>query len=134
MSINNIAAAACLLLVICCFNLSRAVGYTGSDEDAKGAESSVEGTLRSRRLPGPHKITEAVSARDCRRDQLPRYLRDNAPTEPADFLMTTAYKYKPHNTRAFLSTFRRHNREARIIVVLAPDQVSSPAVKAWLYL
>ena len=119
-----------------CCNLSFAVSYGDADADLEGTAKSAVGTLHSRRPPAPHKITEAVSARDCRRDQLPRHLRETVPTEPMDFLMTTGYGYKPYNTRAFLSTFRRHNREARVVVLLAPDQVRPVAVAAdaWHFL
>ena len=119
------APAACILLLLCCFELSLGARHAGND-DAEGTALSAEGILSSRRSAAHHKITEAVSARDCNPDQLPRHLRDNASTEPSDFIVSVAFGYNPLQIRAFLTTFRRHNRDARIVVLVGPDQACSP--------
>ena len=72
-----------------------------------------------------HALTAAVSLRDCRHEQLPAYLQTGAAVaaKPADYLLTTAVGYKPYEMRAFLTTFRRHNQAARVVVLVAPEQV-----------
>ena len=118
------ALAAGILLLHCFVGRSCGKNFE-ADGEAEGI-AYAEQAPHSRRSPAPRKITEAVSVRDCGRDQLPRHLREDAPTKPADFMMTTGYGYKPYQTRAFLTTFRRHNRDARVLIFVSPENVRPP--------
>ena len=110
------------LELCCCLQLMLSV---------KGEELATEGHHREGKhhaqahTKAPHTLTAAVSLRDCKRKQLPEYLQAGAAdvAQPADYLLTTAVGYKPYEMRAFLTTFRRHNQAARVIVLVAPDQV-----------
>lgn len=68
---------------------------------------------------------QAVSMRDCRREQLPAHLLAGSAAggEPADYIFGAAVNYPPYNTRAFLTTLRQHNQAARVVLLVAPDQV-----------
>ena len=73
-----------------------------------------------------HALVEPVSHRDCPLQPL-RALQQAAGRAgpPVDVLIVAAFSYEPHTARAFLSTFRRHNQAARLILLVFPVQVPS---------
>ena len=99
----------------------------------KHAVDSSSGQLRARRggpQPAPAQDpfinTQAVSRQDCKREPQPPHLQlgsAKSAKKQVDYVFTTAVNYSPYQTRAFLKTFRKHNQEARIVVLVAPDQV-----------
>ncbi|KAK9834876.1 hypothetical protein WJX81_005701 [Elliptochloris bilobata] len=81
------------------------------------------GLAKSAPAADPFINTQAVSQQDCKLELLPPHLATaEGASKPADYVLTTAVGYTPYQTRAFLKTFRRHNQEARIVVLVAPDQ------------
>lgn len=76
---------------------------------------------------------QAVSRQDCKHELQPRHLHfgsARSAQEPVDCVFTTAAGYTTYQTRAFLKTFRINNREARIVVLIAPDHVQSPSTRS----
>ena len=69
---------------------------------------------------------QAVSRQDCKHALQPRHLQvgsARSAQEPVDYVFTTAAGYTTYLTRAFLKTFRVNDKEARVVVLVAPDHV-----------
>lgn len=75
-------------------------------------------------------LVEPVSHRDCPLQPLRALQQAPGPAGlQVDVLIAAAFNYEPHTARAFLSTFRRHNQAARLILLVFPAQVQSMSLQ-----
>ena len=119
---DRVHALTVTCVIACCIALARGEDGPKLGEAALGHRSYAKHHFTA------HRLTHAVSQRDCRRDQQPAHLQGSseATAELADYVFTTAVGYQPSLTRAFLATFRQHNKAARVVNLVSPDQVWSP--------